>query len=129
MSATLDLPADPPAIRVTAMPADLNPYGDIFGGWLMSQMALAAGSLASRRSRGKAVVVGADALRFLTPVLVGDELSVWPRIEEVGRSSMKIACQAWRRERDGEAAEIVAEGRFTFVALDEHKRPRPVPQE
>ena len=123
------LPADPPAIRVTAMPADLNPYGDIFGGWLMSQMALAAGSLASRHSGGKAVVVGADALKFVAPVLVGDELSVYPRLERVGRSSMTIATDAWRRERDGETAGKVAEGRFTFVALDEHRKPRPVPQE
>jgi acyl-CoA thioesterase YciA len=127
--APASLPPEPPAIRVTAMPADLNPYGDMFGGWLMSQMALAAGSLASRHSRGKAVVVGAEALSFTAPVLPGDELSVYASLETTGRSSMQIAAHAWRRERDGEAAEPVAQGRFTFVALDEHKRPRPLPQE
>ncbi len=121
------LPPEEPAIRVTAMPENLNPYGDIFGGWLMSQMALAAGSLASRHSRGKAVVVGASDLKFTAPVLVGDELSVYPALERVGRSSMTIHTAAWRRERDGEASEQVAEGRFTFVALDENKQPRPVP--
>ncbi len=109
------------------MPENLNPYGDIFGGWLMSQMALAAGSLASRHSKGKAVVVGASDLRFTAPVLVGDELSVYPALERVGRSSMTITCAAWRRERDGESREAVADGRFTFVALDENKRPRSVP--
>ncbi len=129
MTGAAVLPAEPPAIRVTAMPADLNPYGDMFGGWLMSQMALAAGSLASRHSRGKAVVVGADALRFTAPVLPGDELSVYARLETAGRSSMAIAADAWRRERDGETAEPVAQGRFTFVALDEQRRPRPLPQE
>ena len=113
-----------PQIRVTAMPADTNPYGGVFGGWLMSQMALAAGSLASRHARGKCVVVAADALRFPGAPKVGDEISVYGELEKQGRSSMTIAVTAEARERDGERVFAVADGRFTFVALGDDDRPR-----
>ena len=113
-----------PLIRVTAMPADTNPYGGVFGGWLMSQMALAAGSLASRQSRGKAVVVAADELRFPGAPQVGDEISVYADLEKQGRTSMTIAVEAIARERDGEGKFAVASGRFTFVALGADDRPR-----
>ena len=113
-----------PLIRVTAMPADTNPYGGVFGGWLMSQMALAAGSLASRHSRGKAVVVAADELRFPGAPAVGDEISVYAELAEQGRSSMKIKVEAIARERDGDRDFPVASGRFTFVALGNDDRPR-----
>jgi len=116
-----------PLIRVTAMPADTNPYGGVFGGWLMSQMALAAGSLASRHSRGKCVVVAADALTFPGAPKVGDEISVYAELVKQGRSSMRIAVEAVARERDGEGEFKVASGEFTFVALGEDDRPRPVP--
>jgi len=82
-----DLPPDKaPTIRVTAMPADANPYGDIFGGWLMGQMDLAAGSVASRRSGGRAVTIAADAMKFHMPVVVGDEVSVYAKLIAVGRT-------------------------------------------
>ena len=113
-----------PLIRVTAMPADTNPYGGVFGGWLMSQMALAAGSLASRHSRGKAVVVAADALKFTGAPRVGDEISVFADMVRQGRSSMAIAVTATARERDGEREFEVAAGEFTFVALGDDDRPR-----
>ena len=113
-----------PLIRVTAMPTDTNPYGGVFGGWLMSQMALAAGSLASRHARGKCVVVAADALRFTAAPRVGDEISVYADIAKQGRSSLRIAVDAVARERDGESRIDVASGEFTFVALDENDRPR-----
>ena len=113
-----------PLIRVTAMPADTNPYGGVFGGWLMSQMALAAGSLASRHSRGKAVVVAADELRFPGAPSVGDEISVYADLVTQGRSSMQIAVTAIARERDGDRDFPVASGRFTFVALGSDDRPR-----
>ena len=113
-----------PLIRVTAMPADTNPYGGVFGGWLMSQMALAAGSLASRHSQGKAVVVAADALTFPGAPRVGDEISVYADLVKQGRTSMRIAVEAVARERDGESETRVASGEFTFVALDEQDRPR-----
>ena len=118
-----------PLIRVTAMPADTNPYGGVFGGWLMSQMALAAGSLASRHSRGKAVVVAADELRFPGAPRVGDEISVYAELAEQGRSSMKIGVEAVARERDGTREFAVASGKFTFVALDKHDRPRNIAAE
>ena len=106
-----------PLIRVTAMPADTNPYGGVFGGWLMSQMALAAGSLASRTARGKCVVVAADELRFPGAMAVGDELSVYASIARRGRTSLTIAVEAVARERDGEAEFTVASGVFVFVAV------------
>jgi acyl-CoA thioesterase YciA len=118
-----------PLIRVTAMPADTNPYGGVFGGWLMSQMALAAGSLASRHSKGKAVVVAADELSFPGAPQVGDEISVYAELEKQGRSSMTIAVEAVARERDGDAETKVASGRFTFVALDENDKPREIAEQ
>ena len=113
-----------PLIRVTAMPADTNPYGGVFGGWLMSQMALAAGSLASRHSQDKAVVVAADAVKFTGAPSVGDEISVFAELVRQGRSSMAIAVTAMARERDGEREFDVAAGEFTFVALGDDDRPR-----
>ena len=113
-----------PLIRVTAMPADTNPYGGVFGGWLMSQMALAGGSLASRHARGKCVVVAADALKFPGAPKVGDEISVYAELVKQGRTSMRIAVEAVARERDGERAFPVASGEFVFVALGADDRPR-----
>ena len=118
-----------PTIRVTAMPADTNPYGGVFGGWLMSQMALAAGSVASRTARGKCVVVAADGLSFTGAPSVGDEISVFAELEGQGRSSMTIAVSAEARMRDGETIFEVAKGQFTFVALDANDRPRSIAAE
>ena len=115
-----------PLIRVTAMPTDTNPYGGVFGGWLMSQMALAAGSLASRHSRGKAVVVAADALTFPGAPNVGDEISVYAELVKQGRTSMRIAVEAVARERDSDGETKVASGEFTFVALGANNQPRPL---
>jgi len=114
-----------PLIRVTAMPTDTNPHGGVFGGWLMSQMALAAGSLASRHAKGKCVVVAADALKFTGAPKVGDEISVFAELKRQGRSSMTIAVDASARDRDGEREFAVASGDFTFVALGANNQPRP----
>jgi acyl-CoA thioesterase YciA len=114
-----------PIIRVTAMPADTNPYGGVFGGWLMGQMGLACGSFASRRTRGKAILVAADALKFPGAMAVGDELSVYVDLLSEGRTSLKLKAEALARERDGESEKVVAEGEFTFVALNEDGKPRP----
>ena len=108
------------------MPADTNPYGGVFGGWLMSQMALAAGSLASRTAKGKAVVVAADELRFPGAPRVGDEISVYAELTKQGRTSMTIAVDAVARERDGDMEINIASGRFTFVALGADDRPREI---
>lgn len=106
------------------MPADTNPYGGVFGGWLMGQMGLACGSFASRRSGGKAILVAADALKFPGAMAVGDELSVYVDLLKAGRTSLRLKAEAIGRERDGETQKVVAEGEFTFVALDEQGRPR-----
>ena len=115
-----------PAIRVTAMPADTNAYGDIFGGWLLSWMDSAAGLTAARYSHGRAVTVAMDAMQFHQPVKVGDEVSVYTAIERVGRSSMTIAVEAWRRPRHDDDATKVTQAKFTFVAIDDNGKPRPV---
>jgi len=120
-------PSEPAAIRVTAMPADTNVYGDTFGGLLVGQMDLAAGAVASRHSHGRAVTVAIDAITFHHPVRVGDEVSVFARRLMTGRSSMRIAVEAWQRDRDGEATRKVTAAIFTFVAVDEAGRPRPLP--
>ena len=112
-------PARMPDIRVTVMAADANPYGSAFVGWLFGQMSLAGGSLASRRSGKRAPAVAADGLRFIAPVEIGDELSVWAEIVTQGRTSMTIETVAWKRDRHGEATSRVAEGRFVFVGVGE----------
>jgi acyl-CoA thioesterase YciA len=122
-------PVAEPVIRVTAMPADANAYGDIFGGWLLSLMDMGAGLIAARHSRGRAVTVAMDAVQFHLPVKVGDEVSVYGRLERVGRSSMTIATEAWRRPRHEEEEMKVTEAQFTFVAVDDAGKPRPAKQE
>ena len=116
-----------PLIRVTAMPSDTNPYGGVFGGWLMGQMGLACGSFASRYSGGKAILVAADGLKFPGAMAVGDELSIYVDLLKQGRTSLKLKAEAIARERDGDGEKLVAEGELTFVALDENGKPRQIP--
>ncbi|MDF0541601.1 acyl-CoA thioesterase [Sphingobium sp. H39-3-25] len=116
-----------PAVRVIAMPADTNPYGDIFGGWLMSLMDSAAGSVAARHSKGRAVTIAVEGMEFLRPVVVGDEVSVFATLVGVGRTSMKIGVEAWRRARHDDQSYRVTQATFTFVAIAEDRRPRSVP--
>ncbi|KZY57296.1 acyl-CoA thioesterase [Erythrobacter sp. HI0063] len=120
------MPDRSPLIRVTAMPSDTNPYGGVFGGWLMSQMALGAGSLASRSGEGKAVVVSATDFGFPGAMQVGDELSVYGEVTETGTTSLTIAVEAVARTRNGAAETMVAQGTFKFVLLDDDDKPRPV---
>ncbi|WP_246204853.1 acyl-CoA thioesterase [Altericroceibacterium indicum] len=115
-----------PAIRISAMPADTNAYGDIFGGWLMSMMDSAAGLTAARYSHGRAVTVAMDGMQFHQPVKVGDEVSVYTNMVKTGTSSMTIDVEAWRRERHRDTAVKVTQATFTFVAIDENGRPRPI---
>ena len=117
-----------PAIRVTAMPRDANAYGDIFGGWLVSLMDNGAGLVAARRAHGRAVTIAIDGMQFHQPVKVGDEVSVYCEVERIGRSSMTIAVEAWRRERHSEEAVKVTQAKFTFVAIDDEGRPRAIEQ-
>ncbi|MCH2486690.1 MAG: acyl-CoA thioesterase [Erythrobacter sp.] len=120
------MPSGDAAIRVTAVPADTNVYGDIFGGWLMAQMDLAASAVASRHSGGRAVTVAVDGMTFHRPVFVGDEVSVFANLEKVGRSSMTVAAETWRRDRHTDEAYLVTKARFTFVAISQDRRPRAV---
>lgn len=121
------LPEGIPAIRITAMPADANPAGDIFGGWLMAQMDMAAGIVAARHSRGRAATIAVEGMKFHHPVHIGDEVSVYATLAHVGRTSMTIDIEAWRRERTGPDSQQVTQAKFIFVAIDDDRRPRPVP--
>ena len=116
----------PPQIRVTAMPEHLNPYGGIFGGWLMSQMALGAGSLASREGQGRANVVAASDFAFPAAMALGDELSIYCKIMREGNTSITIAAEGISRERNGETTQLVCKGTFVFVLADDDGNPRPV---
>ncbi len=120
---------DHPVIRTIAMPADTNPDGDIFGGWLMAQMDLAAGNAAARRARGRCATVAVEAMSFLSPVTVGDEVTLYAEVITVGHTSMRIAVEAWRRPRDSVTTNQVTSAVFTFVAIDANRRPRPIPAE
>jgi acyl-CoA thioesterase YciA len=117
-------PAGIPMVRTIAMPADANANGDIFGGWLMSQMDLAAGNVAARTSQGRCVTVSVDAMTFLRPVKIGDEVSVYCELLATGRTSMKISVEAWRRARIGAEEYRVTKAMFTFVAIDAEGKPR-----
>lgn len=115
--------------RTVAMPSDTNPAGDIFGGWVMSQMDIAAGICAGQRAQTRVVTVEIDRMSFLRPVKVGDILGVYTHVHSIGRTSMQIAVEAWvRRGRIG-TREKVTEGIFKFVALDENGKSTPVPAE
>jgi acyl-CoA thioesterase YciA len=120
-------PRTEPALRAIAMPADANPYGDIFGGWLLSQMDLAGGAVARRRAKGRTATVAITAMTFHRPVFIGDEVTCYAQIVKVGRTSITVKVESWVRRGIGEEQIAVTEGIFTYVAIDEDRRPRPVP--
>jgi acyl-CoA thioesterase YciA len=109
------------------MPRDANPSGDIFGGWVLSQMDIAAGMTASQRSHGRVATVAIDAMSFHFPVFVGDILCVYTEIVRIGTTSMKIHVEAWAIRASVGQDVKVTEGLFTFVAIDQDRKPRPVP--
>ena len=113
-------------LRTLAMPADTNAAGDIFGGWVMSQMDLAAAIRANERSNGRTVTVAANEIVFKKPVKVGDTLCVYTAVEHVGRSSVVIRIEVWARRYYSALREKVTEARFTMVAVDAEGRPRAV---
>jgi acyl-CoA thioesterase YciA len=119
-------PAGEPSLRAVAMPADTNPNGDIFGGWLLAQMDLAGGTFASQRARGRVATVAVTAMTFHLPVYVGDEVSCYCALERVGRTSLTVRVETWVRRRDGGDVVKVTEGIFSFVAIGDDRRPRPV---
>ncbi len=120
-------PSRTPTTRTMAMPADTNPSGDIFGGWVLSQMDIAAGICAGQRSKCRVVTAAIDGMHFYRPVKVGDVLGVYTTITRIGRSSMDILVEAWvRRDRIGNR-EKVTDATFTFVAVDDDGKSVPIP--
>jgi len=115
-----------PILRVVPGPSDINANGHIFGGWVLSQMDIAAGIFASRRARGSVATVAIEAMEFITPIHLRDLISVYARVERVGRTSMAVRIEVIAERDLGQTEVKVTEGVFTFVALDEEHRPRSV---
>ena len=124
-----DQPSGELTLRTLTMPRDVNNNGDIFGGWVLSQMDMAAGIVASARAHGRVATVAIDAMQFIRPVKVGDVLCIYVSIARVGRTSMGLQIEAWVLRNLQEQREKVTHGLFTFVAIDEDGKPRPVPPE
>ena len=116
-----------PILRVVPRPGDINANGHIFGGWVLSQMDIAAGIVASRRAEGPVATVAIEAMKFIGPILLLDVISVYARIERTGRTSMGIRIEVVASRNRGTEEVKVTEALFTFVALDEENRPRPLP--
>ena len=125
--ASAEEPCGTLTVRTIAMPADTNANGDIFGGWVMSRMDQAGGIAGVDRAQGRVVTVAVEAMTFIRPVKVGDVLSVYTSVRSVGRTSMKIQVEAWAKRFRTALHEKVTDATFTFVAIDEEGRPRPVP--
>jgi acyl-CoA thioesterase YciA len=115
-------------VRTIAMPADTNANGDIFGGWVLSRMDQAGGIKGVERAQGRVVTIAIEAMTFIRPVRVGDVLEVFTEVGAIGRSSMKIHIEAWATRFQSRLREKVTEGTFTFVAITDEGRPRPIPQ-
>ena len=113
--------------RVIAMPADTNPEGDIFGGWLLAQMDLAGATPAFDLAEGRCATIAVDAMVFHQPVSVGDEVSLYARILKAGRTSIRVHVEAWKRARAADHSVRVTQGVFTYVAIDENRKPRALP--
>ena len=115
-----------PVLRVVPGPSDINANGHIFGGWVLSQMDIAGGITASKRSQGPVATVAIESMEFIAPIHLRDVISVYAEVERVGRSSMAVRIEVIATRDRGASQVNVTEGLFTFVALDEHNRPRPV---
>lgn len=122
-----EVPEGELTLRTLAMPRDVNVNGDIFGGWVLSQMDIAGGIVAGARAQGRVATVAVDAMKFIRPVKVGDVLCIYAKVLKVGRTSLGIGIEAWvLRDRVG-AREKVTEALFTFVAIGQDGRPRLLP--
>lgn len=116
-------------VRVMPMPKDLNAAGDVFGGWVMSQMDLGSSVLAARRACGRVATVAVDSMHFVRPVKVSDMFNCYCRVVREGRTSLTVRVEAWVDRADKSGIEKVTEADFTFVALDDDGRPTPLPAE
>jgi acyl-CoA thioesterase YciA len=123
-NASLDPAHRIPHLRTIAMPRDANASGAIFGGWTLSQMDLAGATFAARESGGRVATVSIDAMKFLRPITVGDDVSCYCQLEHKGDHSIAVKIETWAATREGEEPEKVTEGVFTYVALDEDGKPR-----
>jgi len=119
-------PTSEPALRVIAMPADTNPHGDIFGGWLLCQMDLAGTIVATRRAGGRVVTVAITAMTFHRPVMVGDEVTCFTSVEKIGHTSITVKIESWVRRGLGDTQIKVTEGVFTYVRVGADGRPQPI---
>ncbi|WP_395000064.1 acyl-CoA thioesterase [Sphingomonas sp.] len=117
-----------PILRVVPGPSDINANGHIFGGWVLSQMDIAAGIVASRRAKGPVATVAIERMEFLSPIHLRDLISVYAEVDRVGRTSMAIRIEVIASRNGGEEQVNVTNGLFTFVAIDEEARPRPIDQ-
>jgi acyl-CoA thioesterase YciA len=113
-------------LRAIAMPADTNPHGDIFGGWLLCQMDLAGSTFATRQANGRVVTVAITAMAFHRPVLVGDEVTCFCSVEKTGRTSITVKIESWARRRTSKTPIKVTEGVFTYVRVGADGRPQPL---
>lgn len=129
MSEAAALPQGELTLRTQAMPADANAAGDIFGGWVMSQMDLASGIRAAERARGRVVTAAVREMAFRKPVKIGDTLSIYTTIEKIGRTSVTLKVEAWVLRYLTQQLENVTSAEFVMVALDAEGRPTPVPGE
>ena len=116
------------SIRTMAMPADTNQNGDIFGGWLLSQMDIAGGIYASKVSQSRTVTVAIEAMTFRKPVYVGDVVSVYASTVRIGRTSISVHVEAWVQRRKESQLILVTDGNYTYVAIDDHGHPQPISQ-
>lgn len=120
-------PLEDLCMRTTAMPEHTNANGDMFGGWILSQMDMAGGNLAARYAHGRVATVAIDAITFLSPIFVGDEVSCYAKLLKLGKTSIRMKVETWARGRFGFDVRKVTEGIFTFVSIDENRRPKPLP--
>jgi len=122
------LPDREPVLRVVPMPADVNQHGDIFGGWIMSQVDIVGGVLAARRALGRVATVAVNSFTFKQPVLVGDVVSFYGVIARVGRTSLTVDVEVYAQRNPTELVTVkVTEASLTYVAVGEDRRPRPIP--
>jgi acyl-CoA thioesterase YciA len=130
MAEQIALPERDPALRVVPMPADANQHGDIFGGWVMSQVDIAGGVTAARRARGRVATVAVNSFVFKEPVLIGDVVSFYAEITRVGRTSITVDVQVYAQRNPGKMICVkVTEASLTYVAVGLDRRPTPLPPE
>lgn len=120
------MPTGSPSLRTIAMPNDSNPDGDIFGGWIMSQMDIASGVFAARKVKCRVVTVAVDAMTFLKPVYIGDDVSCFCSVVRYGKTSLVVHVETWVQRHHSELIEKVTEGNFTFVAIDAEGQSTPI---